>query len=675
MKLSIRKLLIRISTAEGIVGTRLDFEQKLNIIHAPNTMGKSICVNAIIYALGLEGMISASPDPPFGSAMTDTIVVGDQSRAVLSSEVLLEIANEEGTVATVRRAVAGKENRHLVSVWDGAIISNPDAGITQKDCFVRVGGAAQHEAGFHHWLASFIGWKLPMVPTFRDEDVPLYLECIFPLCVIEQKRGWAGFLSRIPTYLRIRDVAERAVEFLLALDAYQNSIARQKLREEQSRIKGEWQNTLTAVSTAARLINGVVVGMPAEPASLWPPQPGPQLVVPEGDKWISAHQGLQSMRAALRTLQEQAPEGNGNRIAELQTELRTAEQQLRRDEYVLDQNLTELEQQREALGNVDRRLAAIEQDLRRNKDAKRLRQFGSMLPLHVTQGECPTCHQAVQDTLLSQTIDVAPMSLDDNIGFIESQKATYLAMRQNTLRLVAAKEARFEAQNARVENIRRNIRVLRQTLTGERAPVEREIRQRLQIEEWIENAEKTLGEFDEKLQRFGELSKRWNTVLSAIKALPEDDLSGDDIAKISALEKSLRQQLVEYKFRSLPPDSLSISRDTFRPEHEKFDFEVNNSASDLIRMIWAYVNGLLETARSFSTNHPGLLIMDEPKQQSAHRADLGTFLRRLTLAGQHGQQIIITTSEEDDTFGQLIANLDCKVLDFGGKILGPLTTG
>jgi hypothetical protein len=164
-------------------------------------------------------------------------------------------------------------------------------------------------------------------------------------------------------------------------------------------------------------------------------------------------------------------------------------------------------------------------------------------------------------------------------------------------------------------------------------------------------------------------------VLSAIKALPEDDLSGDDIAKISALEKSLRQQLVEYKFRSLPPDSLSISRDTFRPEHEKFDFEVNNSASDLIRMIWAYVNGLLETARSFSTNHPGLLIMDEPKQQSAHRADLGTFLRRLTLAGQHGQQIIITTSEEDDTFGQLIANLDCKVLDFGGKILGPLTTG
>lgn len=672
MKLSIRRLLIRISTAQGIVGARLDFEQKLNIIHAPNTMGKSICVNGIIYGLGLEGMISASSDPPFGSAMTDSILVGAESHAVLGSEVLLEIANEAGTAATIRRAVAGNENRHLVSVWDGPIISDPDAPVTQKDYFVRVGGAAQHEAGFHHWLANFIGWKLPMVPSFRDEDVPLYLECIFPLCIIEQKRGWAGFLSRIPTYLRIRDVAERAVEFLLSLDTYQNSIARQRLREEQARIKGDWQNTLTAVAATARVINGVVNGMPAEPATLWPPQPPPQLVVPQGEGWVPARQALQSARVTLRRLQEQPPQGNGNRIAELQQELRSTEQQLRREEYVLDQSLSELEQHREALGNVDRRLAAIEQDLRRNKDARRLRQFGSMLPLHVTQGECPTCHQGLQDTLLSQAIDATPMSIDDNIGFIESQKATYVAMRQNTVRLVAAKEARFEAQNTRVERARANIRMLRQTLTGERTPVEREIRERLQIEEWIEDAEKALAEFEERLQHFAELSRQWNAVVSAIRALPEDDLSVDDVAKLTALQRSLRQQLTEYQFRSLPPDSLSISRDSFRPEHEKFDFEVNNSASDLIRMIWAYVNGLVEVSRSFATNHPGLLIMDEPKQQGAHRRDLGTFLQSLATAGGHGQQVIITTSEEDDTFGQLIANLDCKVLDFDSKILQPM---
>ena len=189
MSLVIRTLMIRISTAKGLVGVRLDFERKLNVIHAPNTMGKSICVNAIIYGLGLEGMLSASYDAPFPPAMTDSIVVGGEPRSVLSSEVLLEISNGAGETATIRRAAAGNQNRNLVSVWNGATISGPDEAASQRDYFVRVGGAARREAGFHFWLANFIGWKLPMVPTFRDEDSPLYLECIFPLCFIEQKRG------------------------------------------------------------------------------------------------------------------------------------------------------------------------------------------------------------------------------------------------------------------------------------------------------------------------------------------------------------------------------------------------------------------------------------------------------------------------------------------------------
>ena len=38
--------------------------------------------------------------------------------------------------------------------------------------------------------------------------------------------------------------------------------------------------------------------------------------------------------------------------------------------------------------------------------------------------------------------------------------------------------------------------MLRQALTGERAPVEPEIKRRLLMEEWIEDTEKTLNDFD-----------------------------------------------------------------------------------------------------------------------------------------------------------------------------------
>jgi len=171
----------------------------------------------------------------------------------------------------------------------------------------------------------------------------------------------------------------------------------------------------------------VINGISTEPASLWPPQPAPQLVVPDSNQWISARQALQGGRAALRDLQAKPAPATADRVEQLQSELRSAEQALRRDEYALDGYWTELNQQREALGNIDRRLAAVEQDLRRNKDAKKLRHFGSMLPLHVSQGECPTCQQPLQDSLLSQALEAAPMSLDDNIGFIESQKATFQA--------------------------------------------------------------------------------------------------------------------------------------------------------------------------------------------------------------------------------------------------------
>lgn len=41
------------------------------------------------------------------------------------------------------------------------------------------------------------------------------------------------------------------------------------------------------------------------------------------------------------------------------------------------------------------------------------------------------------------------------------------------------------------------------------------------------------------------------------------------------------------------------------------------SASDAIRVVWAYLLGMLEVARVKDTNHPEFLVFDEPKQQMA----------------------------------------------------------
>src|SRR4051812_36469015 len=64
-----------------------------------------------------------------------------------------------------------------------------------------------------------MGWDLPQVPRFDGNEGPLYLEAVFPMFFVEQKRGWSATQGPFPTFLRIQDIARRVMEFLLDLEA------------------------------------------------------------------------------------------------------------------------------------------------------------------------------------------------------------------------------------------------------------------------------------------------------------------------------------------------------------------------------------------------------------------------------------------------------------------------
>jgi hypothetical protein len=93
------------------------------------------------------------------------------------------------------------------------------------------------------------------------------------------------------------------------------------------------------------------------------------------------------------------------------------------------------------------------------------------------------------------------------------------------------------------------------------------------------------------------------------------------------------------------------------------------SASDYIRILWAYLMGLLELARRQSINHINLLVLDEPKQQSTDKVSFASLLRRASEAGQYGQQIIFATSEEHELLEASIQNIDCNLIEFHKKML------
>ena len=83
----------------------------------------------------------------------------------------------------------------------GHAITRPGA-YRSEDFYVGRPGAAANPRGFHKWLAAFIGWDLPELPARDGRLAPLYMEQVFPLLFVEQRRGWGGIQAQMP-YSRV----------------------------------------------------------------------------------------------------------------------------------------------------------------------------------------------------------------------------------------------------------------------------------------------------------------------------------------------------------------------------------------------------------------------------------------------------------------------------------------
>lgn len=230
MTMTLSYLCLRVVTPRGLCGVDIPFTDGLFILRGDNSSGKSTCVQAIIYALGLEGMLSASHEIPLPHVMTEIIEIDGEELPVLESEVLLEIKNHQDEYLTIMRTVKGDRDKHLISVWEGPALSVPNSSYEKQDYFVRERGGATRPLGFHNRLEQFVKWELPDVLRYDGKTSPLYLECIFHLLIVEQKRGWSGFQANLPTQYRIREVDKKAIEFLLGFDTYENVIDRWKIR-------------------------------------------------------------------------------------------------------------------------------------------------------------------------------------------------------------------------------------------------------------------------------------------------------------------------------------------------------------------------------------------------------------------------------------------------------------
>jgi hypothetical protein len=670
MPIQIRHLHIRVVADTGIFGLDMPFGRGLNLIRAGNSTGKSTSIGSIVWALGLEGMLGPEHAIPLPHAMTSQIEdASGTERDVLESYVVVELERPDGETLSIRRHVTSDNvDPSLVRTWPGSIITSKEQAPTPTDYYVRRPGAAREERGFHRFLAEWSGWSLPEVPRFDGSSAPLYLEAIAPLWIVEQKRGWAAVQAQTPNYLQIREVRQRALEFVLNLDALDRRARMQELEKKLEDLKVNWREVVATTSAEAKTVGGVIRDLPTQPSPSWPPSPEASVVISRGADWVPLRQAARAdAETVSRFDSRNLPKVTQD--AELTQELENAESELLQAMAAGSQLRISIGSDEDALRDAESRLATIDRDRRRHQDLLLLRKLGSDEEAMIHAEECPVCHRDLGDVLLDEGDRERVMGVEETIDYLGTQADLMKTIIDSTTETLSAREAQFNALAQRSTELRSRLRALRKSLGGA-GPTVAEVDAYLTAQHRLDRYGDFEVAFSAALATLSNLSESWRSVSTELKELRRSDLSKSDTDKLTSLEIEFIEQLRSYGFASFKAESMYLSRDSYLPTHEGYDPAFESSASDVIRIIWAYLLSLLHISEELDLNHPGLLIFDEPRQQMAHELSFRELLRRAA-SRIHGQ-VIFATSEDLADLANMLEGLEHNTMSFDGKVLTPI---
>ncbi|CAH2714185.1 hypothetical protein BACCIP111895_01339 [Neobacillus rhizosphaerae] len=667
-QIKINALKLNVVTDHGLFETFSTFTNGLNIVRAKNSTGKSSFTNSILYALGVEELLGGTNGKTMKPVLREELTYQGNSYKVLESNVEIQISNNNGNTISIRRWITSSTREEkLIEVEYGPSLTE-DKKFKKQDFYVHLPGSAQNDAGFHSFLAEFVGWDLPLVPSFEDKERLLYIQTLFPLFFIEQIKGWSSFYAQPTSNYGIRELPTRAIEYILGLDILNNSKQKEELRIEKALISQEWSSLINAIREKANIIGATIEGLSDKPELLSNHE---IYVYDKNQKLISLKERISNIlyefnerSTVVRSIKDVEKEHEArinnieNKVLALQSEANSVRQDI--NASIINQN------------TLDANRSQLQQDLKSNQDVKRLLDLGSDKSLYVAQGICPTCNQKIHETLLPQDIEFQPMTLEENIKYIKDQLATLKFALSQSANVVAEKNKRLRAVTEALEEERRRLRSLKLELREDprmlsNLDIEETLNLKWKIKE-LQEAENSFEEFGKKLDL---LKKQWEQYLKSTKKIPEEFFSQLDKTKLETFEKRFRYYLEQFGYSSTPLNDISISLDKFTPVVRGFDIKFDSSASDFIRLRWAFALSLNYSTNHYGGNHPRLVIMDEPGQQQMNINSTGKLFYSLS---ELKSQSIIASSLTLEEIKSITQKIEVNIIDLGDEyIIKPQT--
>jgi hypothetical protein len=674
-----RAIRLVVETARGLHGYEFLFGQALTIVKANNSSGKSTFFHTLLYALGMEELAGARGTRALQSAVREYFLDGEEKVQVEKSTVMLEIENDEERIITLRRAIVSSDrSEKLVEVFDGACLTSAVEPLEPESYYLHDAGSAQYAAGFFRFLELYLGLELPQVARVSGGDTKLYLQDIFAAHAVEQKRGWTDYLGNAP-YFGIRDARTRVAEYVLGFDVFETAVKRARLEKDRQEIEREWQAELLAFRQEAAELGAVPQGIANR--TEYPFNPEAVLVVKQMDRGlVTSAEYLSQLKGEFLQLNDEARRQVEPKSEALLKELSGAESEAQRLVVLRDRSAQSIRTQQGSVDEYQRLIIDLEADIEKNESVRKLRGLGASLDFDVASGHCPTCHQAIEDTLLREEVSGEQMGIDANIAYLKAQRGM-LDSQTKGLSL------ELEKGRTLLAGIERELLAVRERIAGLRVDLgEGALQAKSHLRRLVATEFELgrVGRFEEKyvehIKRFAFLAERMKGYKDAWAELPKDHLSDRDANIHGIFSKFFRANAGSFDYKSVQPSEINISRDSLMPtlgdlELRQINARTNSSASDFVRLIWAYLIALYQTSsfQGVEGNHLGCLLLDEPAQHSMSELSLRALFQ--ALSGQRGLQSIVAASFEDTeiNFRTVTNNVVFKLITWEGKLIRPLS--
>ncbi|WP_236275176.1 hypothetical protein, partial [Pseudomonas congelans] len=392
-------------------------------------------------------------------------------------------------------------------------------------------------------------------------------------------------------------------------------------------------------------------------------------------KEVSLSQYVENLKTDLEKIRSEskAIEVDSQKIPGLELALTLLTEKLAAEETAFSILISDLDVSDEYIKSIEKRAASVRESLRKYNDVKKLQDYGSEEKFNFLEGSCPTCNQPVEDSLLPHMHNQSALGVDDNIKYLEKQKIVFDSMMEGESKKRLIKKSLISQAQHKIHATRTEIRSIKESLTDVKgAPSRVQLRKEILLEERISSVEKAAALETEIKQKLVSVMLDWSTITGALKKLPWDGFSRNDNIKLNELLNFFKENLKDFDYKSTPIEDFEISKRTYKPAIDEVDLGSEASASDNIRVIWAYMYTLLvldSRLNGLSTNHLGFLMLDEPRQQETKEVNFKTFIEKAARTFELDKQVIIATSEKYDDLLKMIDGLEVNVVRFENPVI------